>query len=81
MFSFGPFTNNLINTIIEQFKKKKTKNKINKFIIEPIMFDIHNKYYSYIMLLYILIFVIVILLIALIVLTLKNNIILNQIKV
>lgn len=40
-------TNNLINILTIQVKKKKNRNKIMKNIIEPVLEDINKKYYPH----------------------------------
>ena len=44
----GELTNNLIDTVIFEIKKKDTKEKINKEILDPIIQKITNKLYPYI---------------------------------
>ena len=41
------FTDNLLNTVSTQIKKKKNREKIMKTIIEPVLEDINKKYYPH----------------------------------
>jgi hypothetical protein len=67
----GPFADNLINSFVNEVKKKKNKDKIMKNIIEPILNDINDKYYPHMLTLTILLSMIIILLLMVLV-TNKN---------
>lgn len=63
----GPMTDNLINSFIDEIKKKKNKEKIMKNIIEPILNDINDRYYPHMMTLTVLLSLIIILLLLLLI--------------
>src|SRR5690242_10111946 len=63
----GPMMGNLINDFIDEFKKKKYKDKIIKNAIDPVLSDIENRYYPYFMALVMLLVLIVILLLSLLI--------------
>ena len=71
----GPVTDNLINSFIDEIKKKKNKEKIMKNIIEPILNDINDKYYPHMMTITVLLSLIIILLLLLLVVNGGSNII------
>lgn len=45
----SPLADNIINGFVDELKKKRNKEKIMKNIIEPILSDINDKYYPYIL--------------------------------
>ena len=61
----GSLSDNLINSFVDEIKKKKNKEKIMKNIIEPILNDINDKYYPYMLTLTFLLSIIIILLLLL----------------
>lgn len=61
---FGPITNTLIEKILNQIKKKKTKQKVMNNIIEPFVKDFTFKYYPYFLFVFITLIIIIILQIA-----------------
>jgi hypothetical protein len=67
----GPITQNIIDGCAEELKKKDTRDKISKYIIDPIFSEILNKYYSYAWLFLIIHFIIISLLIYIIILLRK----------
>ena len=44
---FGPITNSVIDGVISEIKKKKTKEKIMKNIVDPLLCDLTTRYYPY----------------------------------
>ena len=69
----GPITDNIINSCIEEIKKEKNKKKIMKYIIEPILTDINNRYYPYIMTLVFILIIIITLLSLLLITNINEN--------
>lgn len=63
----GPIADNLINLFVVELKKKKNKDKLMKNIIEPVLNDVSDRYYPYIMSLTLLLVLIIALLLILIV--------------
>lgn len=61
----GPLADNIINSFIDEIKKKKNRDKIMKNIIEPILNDINDRYYPYILTLTFLLSMIIVLLLML----------------
>ena len=72
----GPLTNSLIDNIIKEFKKKEIKEKIIKNVCDPIIYDISDRIYPYLILILSILCIIVILLSINIILLFsqKNNI-------
>jgi hypothetical protein len=60
----GPLTDAMLDTMIKQIKKTKTKEKIMKSIIDPLLCDIMTRYYPYLITITIILSIIVILLIS-----------------
>lgn len=58
----GPITDNLIDSFVDELKKKKNRDKIMKNIVEPILTNINNRYFPHMMTLTVLLAVIIILL-------------------
>lgn len=70
----GPMTNAIIDGVTNEIKKKKTKEKIMRNIIDPLLKDLSVRYYPYFVSITIVMAVIIILLIAiLILLVLQKN--------
>lgn len=63
----GPVTDAFINNIIKVLKKKENKEKVIKYIIDPILYDLSLKYYPYILIIIITLILTVILLIILLI--------------
>lgn len=61
----GPMTEHLINQFVDEMKKKKNRDKIMHNVVDPILEDIDNRYFPYLMLLIVLLIVMIILLILL----------------
>jgi hypothetical protein len=61
----GPVTDNIVNGILCELKKKKNKDKIMKDLIEPIINDINERYYPHMLILTVLLSIIIILLLFL----------------
>lgn len=64
---FGPITNSIIDGIISEIKKKKTKEKIMKNIIDPLLCDLTTRYYPYLITITIILILIVVLLLSILV--------------
>lgn len=65
----GKMTDKLINTCIGEFGKKHNKDKINKFIVNPIIDSITEKFYPYVItvsILYVMILVLIFIIIFLV---------------
>ena len=48
MSSIGPFTQEIINTFINEGRKKDTRDKINRYLIDPILQEIRGRFQPYI---------------------------------
>lgn len=66
MSYIGPLTQDLLNTCINEFKKKDTRDKLTKNIIDPIILEVKKRFYNYYILFIILQFIIICLLIYII---------------
>jgi len=64
----GPITESLLNKAIKEINKKKTKEKIMKGIIDPLLKDLTDRYYPYFITITSVLIVIIILLISILVL-------------
>jgi hypothetical protein len=64
----GPITNNIIDAIVTEIKKKKTKEKIMVGIIDPLLCDLSTRYYPHLITITITLLIIIILLISILVL-------------
>ncbi len=64
----GPLTNAVIDGVIKEIKKKKTKEKILKNIIDPLICDLAVRYYPHFMTITIILIAIILLLISILVL-------------
>jgi hypothetical protein len=69
----GPMTDNLINSFVDELKKKKNRDKVMKNIVEPILNDINDRYFPHMMTLTILIILVIVLLLLLLISNFKNN--------
>ena len=65
-FYVGPVTDSIINTIIDEIRKKENKEKIINGVFDPILTDISTKYYPYIIFFFSTLITIIILLILII---------------
>jgi hypothetical protein len=65
----GSITGAMVNSLMKEVKKKSTREKIMKNVIEPMMCDISSKYYSYFIMTTIVLGLMVILLISILILT------------
>jgi fatty-acid desaturase len=65
----GPVTDRLINLLVTEVKKKQNKEKIMKYVINPILCDISKRYYSYVIMSIIVLILVILLLISILVLT------------
>ena len=64
----GPITNGFIDKITNEVKKKKTKEKIMKGIVDPLLRDIATRYYPYLITITSILVIIIFLLIVILVL-------------
>jgi hypothetical protein len=69
----GPITNGFIDKISNEVKKKKTKEKIMKGIIDPLLHDIATRYYPYLISITLVLVVIILLLIVILILLLLQK--------
>jgi hypothetical protein len=60
----GNITNSIIDKVLHQIKKKKTKEKVMINIIEPFIKDFASKYYVYFLFIFIALLIIILLQIA-----------------
>jgi hypothetical protein len=63
----GPFTNGIIDDVIKEIKKKKTKEKIMKHIIDPLLCDLSTRYYPHFITITTILIVIILLLISILI--------------
>lgn len=63
----GPATDAAIECIIKELKKKKTKEKVMKNIIDPLLRDMASRYYPYFMMMIVILLVIIILLVSILI--------------
>lgn len=68
----SPVTDGIINSFIDEIKKKRNKEKIMRNIIEPILNDINSKYYPHVITLIVFLSVIIILLTLLLIVNIKK---------
>jgi uncharacterized membrane protein len=47
MSYIGPLTQELINACIKEMKKKETRHRINKYIIDPVLSEVVSRTYPY----------------------------------
>ena len=59
-----PMTNSIIDCIIKEINKKKTKEKIMKSVIDPLLKDLSIRYYPHFIIITLVLLVIIILLIT-----------------
>ena len=71
MSYIGPITNEILEACIREFKKKDTKDRINKYVVDPIMKEFLDKCFSYI-LIYLVIQMIIIMFLVYISIKLRN---------
>lgn len=70
----GPFTDTIVNTLIDEFNKKENKKKIMDNVIEPILYEVTSKYYPQVLTLFVILITITLLLIIFIVSEFTKNI-------
>jgi len=68
----GPMTENLVNSFVNELKKKKNRDKVMKNIVEPILTNINERYFPHMMTLTVLIALIIILLLLLLIASSKS---------
>jgi hypothetical protein len=64
----GPITDAVINGIIKEINKKKTKDKIMKHIFDPLLGDLTARYYPHFMTVTITLVVMILLLVSILIL-------------
>ena len=69
----GPVTNSILDLIIEEIKKTKTKEKIMENIIDPLLKDLSIRYYPHFIIITIALIMIIILLISILVINVLGN--------
>lgn len=47
MSYIGPFTKELIDSGIKEFRKKENRERINKYVIDPILYEVMKKVGKY----------------------------------
>lgn len=65
----GPIANTVIDGVVKEIRKKKTKEKIMKGIIDPLLCDITTRYYPHLMSIMVVLVVMVLLLVSILILT------------
>lgn len=68
----GPITNSVIEGISKELKKKETKDKIMKNIVNPLIHDVLARYYPYFISMLIIFLIIIILLVFILIVNLKH---------
>jgi pyridoxal/pyridoxine/pyridoxamine kinase len=68
----GPATDAVIDGIIKELKKKQTKEKVMKNIIDPLLCDMSSRYYPYFMMITVILIIIIVLLISILGMTVIN---------
>jgi hypothetical protein len=68
----GPITNSVIDGVIKEINKKKTKEKIMRHVIDPLLCDLSIRYYPHFITITIVLVVIIILLIAILIILVIN---------
>jgi hypothetical protein len=63
----GPITNSVIDGIIAEIKKKKTKEKIMRHIVDPLLCDLTTRYYPYLITITIILVLMVLLLVSILI--------------
>lgn len=69
----GPTTDAIIKLIVKSIKRKKTKDKIMKNIIDPLLCDLSSRYYPYFIMIIVTLLLITILLVCILIITLTNQ--------
>lgn len=72
MTIINKFTNDIINKIIIEFNKPENKLKINEHIINPLIIDLSNKIYPYVLSFAVMYIIIMVLIIVIFFLLIKN---------
>ena len=64
----GPITNTVIDTVVNEIKKKHNKERLIKYVIDPLLYNISSRYYSYFIMTIIVLVIFIILLISILIL-------------
>ena len=73
MSYIGPITDSVIEGIIAELKKKETKEKVMKNIIDPLLRDMASRYYPYFMMMIVILLIIIILLVLILIINVTNR--------
>jgi hypothetical protein len=60
----GPLTNAVLDSVIKEIRKKKTKEKIMQNIVDPLLCDLTTRYYPHLMTITVILVIMVVLLIS-----------------
>lgn len=69
----GPTTNAVIELVVKAIKKRKTREKVMKNIIDPLLCDLSSRYYPYFIMIIVILLLIVILLVCILIITMTNR--------
>lgn len=69
----GPITDSVIEGIIKELKKKETKEKVMKHIIDPLLRDMSSRYYPYFIMMIVILLIIIILLVSILIVNITNK--------
>ena len=67
------FTNDILNKVIETFNSKENKDKLSESILDPLIQEINNRLYPYIILIFLMYILILILIITILILLIMNK--------
>lgn len=66
----GPITDEIVDGLVKEFQRKKIKDKIVKYMIDPILCDIAEKYYPHIVTLMVLLALMILLMTSILIMSL-----------
>jgi hypothetical protein len=66
----GPITDEIVDGLIKEFQRKKIKDKIVKHMIDPILCDIAEKYYTHVVTLMVILALMILLMISILIISL-----------
>lgn len=69
----GPITDSVIEMIIKELKKKETKEKVMKNIIDPLIKDMSSRYYPYFMMMIVILLLIIMLLVSILIVNIVSR--------
>lgn len=73
MSYIGPLTNTLIEKIIHELRKKKTKERVMENIIDPLLRDMAARYYPYFIMMIVILLIIIILLVSILIVNISQK--------